>query len=102
MRTMTADQIGRFAELLAAAAMSRPVGGSYRRPLFRATHLGEKYPTVDLIVDLLGPKDVSRGFFFAQVKGTTAAKATDVRLAGLYAARCFARLTSGRSIRRSI
>lgn len=69
---LTREQIGRLAELIAATALSRPVRGHYRRALFRATALGEKYPTVDFIVDVLGPGDVSLGFFFAQVKGTTA------------------------------
>jgi len=44
--------------------------GRYRRPLFRATPLGDKYPTVDFLVDVLGSQDVSLGFFFVQVKGT--------------------------------
>lgn len=72
MARLTNDQIGRLAELEAAAALSRPVGRPFYRPLFRAAPLGDKYPTVDFIVDVLGPKDVSRGFFFVQVKGTAA------------------------------
>ncbi len=54
--------------------------GRYKRPLFRATSLGEKYPTVDFIVDVLGREDVSLGFFFAQVKGTAAGLAPQARL----------------------
>jgi hypothetical protein len=73
MAFLTSDQIGRLAELLAAAALSRPVKGRYCRPLFRTTALGDKYPTVDFLVDVLGPDDVSLGFFFVQVKGTTVA-----------------------------
>ena len=65
MAFRTSDQIGFFAELLASTDLSRPVVGRYRRPLFRVTSLGEKYPAVDLIVDVLGADDVALGFFFA-------------------------------------
>lgn len=78
---MTSDQIGRLAELVAETELSRPVKTPYRRPLFRATSLGGKYPTVDFLVDLLGRKDDSLGFFFVQVKGTAAASAQGSRLA---------------------
>src|SRR5689334_20765389 len=71
MAFQTSDQIGRFAELIAETDLSRPVRGRYRRPLFRAVRLGEKYPIVDFLVDILGPDDLALGFFFAQVKGTT-------------------------------
>jgi hypothetical protein len=66
----TSDQIGRYAEVLAEKDLSRPVKGRYGRPLFRATPLVDKYPTVDFIVDALGADDYSLGFFFVQVKGT--------------------------------
>jgi hypothetical protein len=36
------DQTGQFAELRARLDLSRPVLGRYRRPLFRATPLGDK------------------------------------------------------------
>jgi hypothetical protein len=71
MALATNDQIGRLAELIAATDLSRPVRGRYRRPLFRAIPLGDKYPTIDILVDVLGRNDVSLGFFFVQVKGTT-------------------------------
>src|SRR5947199_7773060 len=76
----TTYQIGSFAELLAKTELSRPVVGRYRRPLFRVTSLGEKYPAVDFIVDVLGADDVSLGFFFAQIKGTTQSPLPEARL----------------------
>jgi hypothetical protein len=72
----TNDQIGRLAELIAATDLSRAVKGRYRRPLFRATPLGDKYPTVDFLVDVLGPREESLAFFFVQVKGTASAPAS--------------------------
>jgi hypothetical protein len=80
MAFTTSDQIGSFAELVATRDLSRPVGGKYRRPLFRVTSLGEKYPIIDLIVDVIAADDHSQGFFFVQVKGTTRATPTGVRL----------------------
>ena len=77
---MTNDQIGRLAELIAAKDLSRAVRRSYRRPLFRATFLGEKYPTVDFIVDVLDHRDRSLAFFFVQVKGTAGANASSGRI----------------------
>jgi hypothetical protein len=77
---MTTDQIARFAELIAATDLSRPVRHPYRRPLFRAVPLGDKYPTADFLVDVLGPDDRPTGFFFVQVKGTTAVSATAPRI----------------------
>ena len=77
---MTNDQIGRLAELIAAADLSRAVRNRYRRPLFRAISLGEKYPTIDFLVDLLDRRDTSLGFFFVQVKGTASAGPAEARL----------------------
>jgi hypothetical protein len=71
MSFLTGDQIGSFAELLAMTDLSRPVVGRYRRPLFRVTALGAKYPAVDFLIDVLDANDDSLGFFFAQVKGTS-------------------------------
>jgi hypothetical protein len=70
----TGDQIGRLAELIAARDLSRPVKGRFGRPLFRAAPLGEKYPTVDFLVDLLDREDGSIGFFFVQVKGSASGR----------------------------
>jgi hypothetical protein len=70
MADMTADEIGTLAEAVAAFALARPVGGRGGRALFRATYLGDKYPAVDYLIDVLGEDRQSAGFFFAQVKGT--------------------------------
>jgi len=72
MVQLTTDQIGDLGELIAAAALSRPVLGKYKRPLFKATHLGGKYKAVDFVVDVLGPNANSLGIFFVQVKSTFA------------------------------
>ncbi len=78
---MTTDHIGRLSELIAAADLSRPVRGRFHRPLFRATPLGDKYPTVDFLVDLLDRSDESLGFFFVQIKGTLGPGSSNRRLA---------------------
>jgi hypothetical protein len=80
MALFTNEQIGRLAESLAEVHLSRPVMGRFRRPLFRPTSLGEKYPTVDFLVDVLGRMDDALGFFFIQVKGTAPRSAGTVRL----------------------
>jgi hypothetical protein len=80
MAVLTNEQIGRLVELVAAKDLSRPIGGQYRRPLFRATLLGDKYPTVDFLVDVLGRNDISLGFFIVQVKGTVTGLSTGARL----------------------
>jgi hypothetical protein len=53
MVSMTSDQIGRLAELIAATALTRSVKGRYHRLLFRLTALGDKYPLVDYLVDVV-------------------------------------------------
>jgi hypothetical protein len=73
MAELTTNQSGDLGELWARVHLSRPVGGRFRRALFQATPLGGKYPTVDLIVDVLDPDSEPIGFFFAQVKATQAA-----------------------------
>ena len=80
MAQLSQDQIGDLGELLAAAALSRPVGGRFNRPLFRATSLGGKYPTVDFLVDLLAPDGTAAGFFLAQIKATYAEARTRKKL----------------------
>lgn len=80
MAVQTPDQLGRYAEVLTAAALMRTPDPRTSQPLFRPTHIGEKYPAVDFLVDLLGPNDSSRGFFFVQVKGTTSGKPSARRL----------------------
>jgi hypothetical protein len=80
MAALTPDQSGELGELLARVHLSRPVGGGYGRALFQATPLGGKYPTVDLIVDVLDEESASIGFFFAQVKSTQSASEGGARL----------------------
>lgn len=75
------NSVGGFGENLAAVHLSRPVRANYQRPLFRPAHLGEKYPVVDFIVDVLDPSENSIGFFFVQVKSTSKAKAKSRTLA---------------------
>ncbi len=76
----TTNAIGDFGEDLTRTSFSRPVRGLYRRPLFRASPLGGKYPIVDFIVDVLDVNDRSLGFFFVQVKSTSTAKPKSKRL----------------------
>ncbi len=45
---------------------SNPNGS--RRPLFHPVRLGDKYPTADLLVDLLDQESRTIGFFYVQVK----------------------------------
>ena len=80
MASLTTNQSGELGELWARVHLSRPVGGRYRRALFQATPLGGKYPTVDLIVDVLDPESEPIGFFFAQVKSTQSASRAGARL----------------------
>src|SRR5262245_10445272 len=42
----------------------------FKKPLFKPGFLGEKWPTIDYYVELLGVAN-SSPFFFAQVKSTT-------------------------------
>jgi hypothetical protein len=89
MVRLTKDQIGRLGELIAAKDLSRPVMGRFRRPLFRAVSLGDKYPTVDFLVDVLGRREVALRFFFVQVKGTATASTRGTRLPVDVARDCF-------------
>ncbi|HLL81118.1 MAG TPA: DUF4365 domain-containing protein [Longimicrobium sp.] len=74
------EQIGKLAEYIVATDLSRPVKGGGDRVLFRMTHLGDAYPTIDFLVDILGPGSETRGFFFVQVKGTAQQGAPEGRL----------------------
>jgi hypothetical protein len=80
MAKIKADQIGRYAELIAAEVLSRPLGHPFHRPLLRVVFLGDKYPTADLLVDVLDSSDNSCGFCFVQIKGTTGGSATAARM----------------------
>lgn len=67
---MSSNQIGRRGEVLVESEFLRPVYHGWNRPLFRAIHLGDKYPIVDYIVDLLDARERTTGFFYVQVKAT--------------------------------
>jgi hypothetical protein len=93
MADLTANQSGDLGELLARVHLSRPVGGRYARALFQATPLGGKYPTVDLIVDVLDSNSEPIGFFFAQVKATQSASVGGARLSLTVEVERYRRLT---------
>lgn len=81
MAKVNVDQIGHLAEVISDLHFSRAVGSPFARVLFRTAHLGDKYPTVDYLVDVLDAGSSSTGFFFLQVKGTASASRTAPRLA---------------------
>ncbi|MBD0320026.1 MAG: DUF4365 domain-containing protein [Gemmatimonadetes bacterium] len=66
----TPDQIGRLAETIATTELAKLVQRP-ERVLFSPNLMGDKYPGIDLMVDILEAGGVPRGFFFVQVKGTT-------------------------------
>lgn len=76
---LTPDQIGYIAEVATDEDFSTPVQDG-QRVLFRVTRLGDKYPTFDFLVDVLGPDHGPRGVFFVQVKGTTRATQATPRI----------------------
>lgn len=52
----------------------------FNKPLFKPGFLGEKWPTIDYYVELLGVRG-SNPFFFVQVKATSASlQATSIRI----------------------
>lgn len=62
------DQIGERGELICRLRLTSFVG---EKQLFRPAFLGEKWPDVDLLVEMVEPtRSGRRGFFFAQVKAT--------------------------------
>ena len=81
MATMSNDQIGHRAELVAELQLTRLVGRPFGRVLFRVARLGEKYPVADLLVDALGPNESVLGHFVVQVKGSEGASPTAPRFA---------------------
>src|SRR4051812_31745303 len=74
------NAIGDFGEGLVRSSFSRPVRRIYRRPLFRVAALGDKFPIVDFIVEVLDRNEDSLGFFFVQAKSTSIAKPKSKRL----------------------
>jgi hypothetical protein len=89
---VTPDQIGRLGELVVEIGFSRPVAGTYRRRLFRPTFLGDKYPSVDYLVDVINEASETVGFFFAQVRSTMRERRSDARLAIKLDAKRYGRL----------
>src|SRR5947209_7754694 len=63
------NAIGERGERIAAIVLTRFAG--MQNPLFKPCFLGEKWPAMDLYVELLPPIPKGlRPFFFAQVKST--------------------------------
>ena len=65
----TKDDIGNRGEAIFELRMTDPHGPG-GDPLFRPYHLGEKFPTLDYLVELVGLPAGRVGYFFAQVKST--------------------------------
>jgi hypothetical protein len=62
---VVADDIGDRGQLLCYLLLTTPCPGR-TEPYFRPTFLGDKHPTFDYLVELVG----SDAYFFAQVKST--------------------------------
>src|SRR3954452_16798547 len=65
----TRDDIGNRGEAVFRVRVTEPYGPG-GNPLFRPYHLGEKFPTLDFLVELVGLPAGRVGYFFAQVKAT--------------------------------
>ena len=64
----TRDVVGERGEMICRLALTRFHGDA---PLFRPVFLGDKWPHVDLLVEVVSPGlGARRSFFFAQVKTT--------------------------------
>lgn len=63
------DDIGNRGEAIFELRITDPLGPS-GDPLFRPYHLGEKFPALDYLVELVGLPTGRVGYFFAQVKST--------------------------------
>lgn len=63
------EDIGNRGEAIFELRITDPHGPG-GDPLFRPYHLGEKFPTLDYLVELVGLPDGRVGYFFAQVKST--------------------------------
>jgi Domain of unknown function (DUF4365) len=66
----TKDDIGNRGEAIFKLRITDPYGPD-QEPLFRPYHLGEKFPTLDFLVELVGLPAGRVAYFFAQVKATT-------------------------------
>jgi Domain of unknown function (DUF4365) len=67
---MSRDDIGNRGEAIFRVRVTDPYGPG-KTPLFRAYHLGEKFPTLDFLVELVGLPVEREAYFFVQVKATT-------------------------------
>jgi hypothetical protein len=65
----TKDDTGNRGESSLRVRITDPIGPD-GDPLFRPYHLGEKLPTLDFLVELVGLPAGRVGYFFAQVKTT--------------------------------
>jgi hypothetical protein len=65
----TKDDIGNRGEAIFKVRITDPYGPG-GNPLFRAYSLGDKFPTLDFLVELVGLPAGKVGYFFAQVKAT--------------------------------
>jgi hypothetical protein len=65
-RFMT-DDLGQRGESLFSALITKMWGR--QRPVFRSKFLGDKWPALDFIVELIGAGDITP-YFFAQIKTT--------------------------------
>src|SRR5262249_19180504 len=63
------DDIGLRGESIFVVRITEPCGPN-RSPLFRPHFLGEKFPTLDHLIELVGLTGRT-AYFFAQVKTTT-------------------------------
>jgi hypothetical protein len=63
------DDIGSRGEAIFELRITDPHGPG-GDPLFRPYHLGEKFPTLDYLVELVGLPAGGVGYFFAQVRST--------------------------------
>ena len=63
------DAIGARGEAIVSNLLTRFHGR--REPFFRPQFMGDKYPTVDFFVELVGARGTQIPFFLAQVKTTT-------------------------------
>src|SRR4051794_27024176 len=66
----TKDDIGNRGEAIFKVRITDP-HGPRKEPLFRPYPLGEKFPTLDFLVELVGVRAGRVAYFFAQVKATT-------------------------------
>ena len=67
---MSSDDIGNRGEAVFRVRITDPYGPR-KSPLFRAYHLGEKFPTLDFLIELVGLPTGRVAYFFVQVKATT-------------------------------